>query len=107
MAIMFTEIELFSTYVNFNSSRSSFLAQAAYTVYIIHPWIVACVTRAALATFGANGTHFDGFPPVALECPWGTSIQWAAWAVSALVIQLIVWPLAFYVRKLPGLREIL
>ena len=90
-------------------------SQAAYGVYIIHAWVLCFVTWLAI---GAIERHTGGtiqFKPGAgrsASCIGGSGqpgehLIWIAFAVSALVTQLICWPLAYWLRKLPGLREIL
>ena len=57
---MFAAIELFSARCNLNNSMTSFFAQAAYAVYIIHPWVLA-FAMVAVANI-AGGSEFYGNP---------------------------------------------
>mmetsp|Transcript_23408 Transcript_23408/g.65807 ORF Transcript_23408/g.65807 Transcript_23408/m.65807 type:complete len:85 (+) Transcript_23408:1-255(+) len=82
---------------------------AAYTVYLIQAPVIAAVTWLWIFIL-RNGMGIDViFEP-------GTSIShtkltegqiWLGWFFICTLVQLIIWPLAFFIRLLPGLNRIL
>jgi len=122
MLLFYATLELFRTKMNFEGSKSAFFAGGAYTVYLIHPWVVVPLTFAYGKALGSAGMAV--FPPPSvdptseafahLQAFGFTSIAqvgdgwiWLGWCVVSILSNLILWPLAHGLRKLPGLRNIL
>merc|ERR1712224_245485 len=107
MSISMTVIELFSAYGNFNNKVSRFFAEAAYGVYILHPvvWPMISYTYVLMLRAGGVSMSFS----VATDGRVVSSDDIGTWRVvlgflyTFCISNLILWPLAFYLRKLPGL----
>jgi surface polysaccharide O-acyltransferase-like enzyme len=104
----------FQRHLNRRTSTSRFLADSAYTVYLIHPLVIASLTSGFIWVY--NGLYndsiaFDGSIPVSrshLEGPYDGSLHLAiGWVAVNIVCHAIVWPLAWGLRQIPGLRSIL
>ena len=68
----------FKRYFNGTNRFWKFGSSAAYTVYLIHPPFVACVTRSYYAIAGAVlNTYGDRFPRFQGSNPW--NIRRACW----------------------------
>lgn len=107
-------IEFFQTNLNFATPFSRFLSDAAYTVYIIHPIIVVLFTIAFIQTYQGLGYDHIAFEQNAiystqhLEGPGdGALALLLGWVSVQGLSQLVVWPLAWKLRQLPLLRDIL
>jgi glucan biosynthesis protein C len=107
-------LQLFQQRFNFQTSTSRFLADSAYTVYLIHPLVIAIVTSGFIWVYNNlyhDSITFAGLIPVSsshLEGPYDGSLHLAIGLVAVnLVCHAIVWPLAWGLRRLPGLRSIL
>merc|ERR1712039_196844 len=108
-AISFAEIALFQKYANHQSTISKFFSDAAYTVYLIHPWVVVPVVWSYILVleslfhvkveFQDKGSVSD--TPLGSDC-----LIWLGWIYVAVLSQLIVWPLAWAVRKFPLLNQV-
>jgi len=93
----------------------TFLTRAAYTVYVIHPLVVTAVTasfvRAYNAAYGEGTIQFEAGWTVSdseLRGPGHGSLHlFVGWLVVLVVSQLLVWPLAYSVRSLPGFNAVL
>jgi peptidoglycan/LPS O-acetylase OafA/YrhL len=107
-------LQFFQHYFDFRTPTSRFLADSAYTVYLIHPIVIACVTSGFIWVY--NSLYPDAitftWPATAssshLEGPYDGSLHLAiGYVVVNLVSHAIVWPLAGRLRQLPGFRSIL
>merc|ERR1711977_289144 len=119
VAMTLAEMQLFHQYFN-SSPQSKFMKSAglaAYTVYVIHPWVLSLfqliyieILKAAnvpiafselrveiiiYLTVGANGE------PALLP----NGYIWGGWVFVFVLTQLVVWPLAHYFRKLPVMNK--
>jgi glucan biosynthesis protein C len=112
-------LQFFQQYANFTTRFTRFLSDAAYTVYLIHPLVVTAATACFIQVYNhlydnvivfGNGER-DRFMPVStskLEGPGdGTLHLFFGWLGVLVVSQLIVWPLAWYLRRLPYLNQVL
>ena len=91
-----------------------FLSQAAYTVYLLHPLVYTAVLSAFVIAYNAiygdviqfdNGTTASSSP---LLGPANGSIALlAGWLTVNFVTHLLVWPLSYWIQKLPVLNQIL
>ena len=115
-------MQLFHQY--FNSSPQSLLMRnaglAAYTVYIIHLWVMnVCVVifieilKAAdvAIIWNTMSKHFIPYSTVVGEPPvpalLSDGVLWGGFVFLTVSTNLLVWPLAHYFRKLPVLNQIL
>ena len=103
-------LDLFRLHFDFSTPWSQFFARTSYTVYIIHPFVVVPVTMSATAALNA---WFD--QDITFADEWDGSVTRlsspyllvAGLAYTLVVSQLIVWPLAGWVRGLPGMGKVL
>jgi glucan biosynthesis protein C len=107
-------LQFFQRYLNFRTPTSRFLADSAYTVYLIHPLVIASVTSGFIWVYNSlyhDSITFGGSMPVSkshLEGPYDGSLHLAiGWVVVNLVSHAIVWPLAWRLRQLPGFKSVL
>jgi hypothetical protein len=103
---------------NYTTPRLTTMANAAYTVYLIHPWVIVPLTG-VYATYlhdvggvdfvFANGSavSFEASGPPGMDTQQWEEYVWGGWMFVALGSQLLVWPLAHFFRKLPLVRQVL
>lgn len=103
-------IDLFQTFLDFQTTLSQGLAEAAYTVYLIHPVAVVGFTSLWVYCYESMGygeIDFEGNlysrTPVAGD-GWMLAVSWF---LVNLACHCLLWPLAWGIRRLPVLREIL
>lgn len=100
----------FAVNANASSAATVFFSEAAYGVYIMHPlvWPVVSWTYVKiLRTMGYTLSFAlcDGL--VTSSDDIGVGAVACGWLYTLTLSNFILWPLAFYVRKLPGLRNVL
>ena len=104
-------VDIFSTHFNTSTPRSRFFADAAYCVYIIHPWVVTPLLWTWTQILPAAGGPAIVFPSngsMTSSTNFGDDgLVVVGWLYACVVGQVIVWPLAWYVRKLPLLNRVL
>uniref|UniRef100_A0A7S2NLP5 Acyltransferase 3 domain-containing protein n=1 Tax=Zooxanthella nutricula TaxID=1333877 RepID=A0A7S2NLP5_9DINO len=123
VAISLTFLDLFRRVFTSASKILRFMSDASYAVYLIHPWVIT------LAVWGyAHALHACGVN-IGRTCAYihpgmkeagqdkvggaylveadGEGLLWLGWAFVWSVSMLVVWPLAYGIAKLPGLRQIL
>jgi glucan biosynthesis protein C len=107
-------LQLFQRHLNLQTNISRCLAESAYTVYLIHPLVIASVTSGFIWVYNSlyhDSITFEGSMPVSkshLEGPYDGSLHLAiGWVVVNLVSHAIVWPLAWGLRQLPGFKSVL
>jgi glucan biosynthesis protein C len=92
------------------------LAEAAYTVYIIHALVITSLTAAFVAVYNKlydeNPIEFEDDDSETSETklggPGDGSLHlFVGWIVVFVVTQLVVWPLSWWLRRLPGFKEVL
>ena len=101
-------LEAFQTYLDVQTRFSKGLAEAAYTVYLIHPVAVAAFTSLWIylyETLGYGDVDFAG--NLYSSTPIGGWTLALGWFLVNLACHAVVWPLAWWIRRLPLLREIL
>ena len=79
----------FQRWANVETSLTRFLARGAFGVYLLHPLVVTGATRVYLLFAGKDVNYPVGF------------------GFTAVVSLLVVWPLAYSLAQLPGLRAVL
>jgi len=111
MTISMNLIQLFSVYGNFSNKISQFFSEAAYGVYILHAAVWPVVSYTYVLLLRASGVPVS-FSPVT-DGQFVSSDDIGTWRVvlgflyTFFLSSLILWPLAFFLRKLPGLRNVL
>ena len=80
---------VFQRWGNVETRATRFLARGAFGVYLLHPLVVTAATRVYLQLAGDGVNYPVGF------------------AIVAVVSLLVVWPLAYSLAQLPGLRAVL
>jgi hypothetical protein len=124
----FVVLELSSKFLNRDlGPLMHALSTAAYPVYIIHPLVVNMVTwswglimqatvEKAELTGGMKDAdqsypafHRAGFQAVALviQTAHFNELMFLGWAYVAVVSNLIVWPLAYCIKKIPKFDQVL
>jgi len=103
--------QLFAVYGNFTSKTSQFFSEAAFGVYIIHPlvWPVVSYTYVMLLRAMDVQLSFSYTTDMQLVSSddVGTLRLVLGFFYTLSISNLILWPTAFYLRKLPGLRHVL
>ena len=79
----------FQRWANVETRATRFLARGAFGVYLLHPLVVTAATRVYLKLAGDGVNYPLGF------------------GFTAVVSLLVVWPLAYSLAQLPGLRAVL
>mmetsp|Transcript_13123 Transcript_13123/g.34835 ORF Transcript_13123/g.34835 Transcript_13123/m.34835 type:complete len:478 (-) Transcript_13123:35-1468(-) len=80
---------VFQRWANVETRATRFLARGAFGVYLLHPLVVTAATRVYLQLAGDGVNYPVGF------------------GLVAVVSLLVVWPLAYSLAQLPGLRAVL
>jgi len=103
--------QLFSAYGNFTSKTSQFFSEAAFGLYIIHPlvWPVVSYTYVMLLRAADVQLSFSYATDIQLVSSddIGALRLMLGFFYTLSISNLILWPTAFYLRKLPGLRHVL
>ena len=79
----------FQRWANVETRATRFLARGAFGVYLLHPLVVTVATRVYLKLAGDGVNYPVGF------------------GIVAVVSLAVVWPLAYSLAQLPGLRAVL
>ena len=88
------------------------MANAAYAVYILHFVLLAPCVYAYLAILRASGTSVNITYCFARDAFYSTTPlkRWqlsTGFLFTTLLINLPLWPTAYYLRKLPGFSRVL
>ena len=84
------------------------MMQGAYTVYLIQAPVIASITWLwiyILQIMNIDIVFEEGTSTS--STPMNEGVIWLSWFFICFVVQIIIWPLAFFIRKLPGLNQIL
>ena len=109
------EMQLFHQYFNtyFNQQWLVRAGAAAYTVYVLHPWILNIFMVTYLEILKASGTTIVFVQKYSLVffaqdyAMLSNSAIWGGFFFVFVLTQVFVWPLAHYFRKLPVLNQML
>lgn len=123
VVVSLTLVDTFRRYFTGGCSVLRFMSQASYTVYLIHFWFVtlalwsyALILRACgVATSEVVSAEHAGMaeagqtqaPLAFLVESEGEGLLWLGWLYVWTTTMLVVWPVAYGIAKLPGLRQIL
>lgn len=110
-------LELFQSYADFSTPITRLFSDAAYTVYLIHPIVVTGLTTIFVAiyragNFGSEIEFDDGFFYTASSTRLvgpdnGGGTLLLGWVTVNILSHLLVWPLAWQLKQLPGFCQIL
>jgi len=115
----FVMMDFFRRHLNFQGRTQKFFSDAAYTVYIIHPFVVTLIVWSYVVIVDACGANAmrdmgstDGLGvdvPVwfVIESDAGEGLLWLGWFYTWVMSNLIVWPLSYGLKQLPVLRDVL
>lgn len=123
MVYSYVILELFSTFMNRElGPLMKRLSEAAYTVYIIHPLVVNAVLWSWTYIMRNCVKHTEmvlNYPPYPAfqTSGWGVEfvivsphyqeLLWLGWLYTWALSTLIVWPLAYALRRLPYFDQVL
>lgn len=103
-------LDVFARFLATESAVMRWLGRAAYTTYIIHPCVLVPLTYVWTLTLHTVWGVELSFPESSRFSPTpmpSEGIHWLGWAVVSAFTQIIVWPLAALLCRLPLLRNIL
>merc|ERR1712146_638639 len=89
------------------------MMQAAYAVYIIHPIVLSAVMGVWIYIlrhgFGIDVQFEEGTIPESFvsETPLSGGLIFLGWVFIVILTEAIVWPLSFFIRKLPVLNQMI
>lgn len=102
-------IEIFQSYADFSIRITRLFLEKSYTVYIIHPVVVIGLTAAYIAIYRSvhfgNGIEYNDFTASStiLAGPeYGGSTLALGWITVNILSQMLLWPLAWLLKQLPG-----
>eukprot|EP00505_MAST-04D_sp_SCG-Rhode-Island_P001570 Stramenopile-MAST_4_protein_1570 len=109
VCVSLLEIDWFQRHFDYQTPRTAWLAQSAYMVYLFHPWVLVVFTYVYVyilqAGFGID-LPFDMPYGLASVTVIDNGLLWAGFISVGVVTQLVVWPLSWLLRKLPGIRNV-
>jgi len=103
-------MQIAEKYWNYRTERSHFFSIHAYTVYLIHPWVIVPVAWTWTFILKAiNGVEleFCKDSTMSLTHFGGNYLVYIGWFYTVILSLLIVWPLAWSIRKIPGMNKII
>mmetsp|Transcript_61675 Transcript_61675/g.169625 ORF Transcript_61675/g.169625 Transcript_61675/m.169625 type:complete len:252 (-) Transcript_61675:92-847(-) len=104
-----TLMQGFYEYMNTTGPWCKFMAEASYTVYIIHPWVITPVSYAWVRIMALEGQ--DMWWPAGATYSGTTflnsNVIILGWLFCVVISVPLVYFLAHYLRQLPHLRTIL
>jgi len=106
----FVLLEVFQLYMNRSLGRlAEWCSQAAYTVYIIHPWVVILVQLSWLSILRALDVNVTVWSPgeFFIESSRYQALTWLGFVYTSVVTTVIIWPLSYGLSKLPGFNQVL
>ena len=120
VGITLMQMQLFHEILNINTKFLGAVGMAAYTVYIIHPWVITIfmlvfveILKAAhvpivfaQSILGAI-ISFQTTDAAGKPASLGEGTLLGGMAMVLVLTQLTVWPAAYYLRKLPVLNKML
>lgn len=102
-------LAVFRRHFNITSPRWTFFSNAAYAVYLLHPFIVVPLTMLWVNILRACGIEvlFEHGSTASSSNLGSDGWVWAGYVFIAVTSQLVVWPLAHFFRQLPFICEVL
>ena len=109
VSISLLEIDWSQRHFNYQTPRTAWLAQSAYMVYLFHPWVLIVCTYVYVyilkAGFGVD-LKFDMPYGLASVTAIDNALLWGGLFGVGIITQVVVWPLSWLLRKLPGIRSV-
>ena len=102
-------IDLFQQNFNYKTERTAFFSKSAYIVYLFHPWVLVTFTfvyNYILKHVCNIIVEFENHS-FASTTPIPSEYIWIGFFSVGIITQIVVWPLSFYLRQLPGLRSVM
>merc|ERR1712070_1180921 len=109
MLFSLSAVALFTNHFNYSTPTTKWFAKSAYTVYLIHGWVLTVVTFLHVQVLKACREQIS-FPDDATYSKSHLSSEgwlFLSFFSTTLLTLGICWPLASAIRQLPGLRDIL
>jgi len=106
----FVLLEVFQLYMNRSLGRlAEWCSQAAYTVFIIHPWVVILVQLSWVSILRALDVSVTVWSPgrFFIESSRYQALTWLGFVYISSVTTVIIWPLSYGISKLPGFNQVL
>ena len=104
-------LDFFQQNLDFQVGPLRFLSQAAYGVYVFHPFFVIMLTSLFVHVYEKSQDEELVFYEVDGDMVSWTPIdtKWlgVGWMLVLVACHLMVWPFAWTIRRLPGLRRVL
>ena len=110
VVISLTILQFGYQYLNFSNKYTKFHASHAYTVYIIHPLIVTPIGWSylkILPIIGGNEPYFCSYSINSKSNIGGDIYLWVGFIYTSILAMIVLYPIAWIIKKLPGLRHIL
>jgi glucan biosynthesis protein C len=107
-------LEFFQAHAAGQTKMSRYLAEAAYTVYLIHPLVVVAATSAFVVVYNIlydDAIKFEKDSILSeseLGGPGDGSLHlFVGWVIVFVISHSITWPLSWWIRRLPGFKQVL
>ena len=104
-----TLMQGFYEYMNATGPWCKFMAEASYTVYIIHPWVITPVSYAWVRIMALEGQDlwWPADATYSNTAFLNNNVVLLGWFFTVAISVPLVYFLAHYLRQLPHLRTIL
>jgi peptidoglycan/LPS O-acetylase OafA/YrhL len=107
-------LQFFQAYAAGQTKMSRYLTEAAYTVYLIHPLVVVAATSAFVVVYNIlydDAIKFKEDSTLSeseLGGPGDGSLHlFVGWIIVFVISHGITWPLSWWIRRLPGFKQVL
>eukprot|EP01084_Bolivina_argentea_P090792 163524_1 len=104
-------LQFSAIYLNFSNRFTKFLSECAYCVYLIHPWIICPVlwtwVQLVEILFDGRKIIFCHNSTVSKTHFGNNYLLWIGYIYCVIVSFIIVWPIAWCIRQIPGLNKII
>ena len=103
-------IQFAAAFCNFRNGLTRFLSVNAYAVYLFHPWIICPVAYSwsvLLHALGGPELVFCDGDNVSKTHFGHDYLVWIGWVYTTVVSLVIVWPIAWCIRRIPGMDKIM
>lgn len=111
VSVCFVLLETFGRYLKDGVRHLKLFSDAAYTVYILHGWVVVLITWTYVSILHHNGVKVDfNVKPYNVNSPTrlpSDAFLWLGFTVTSILSTAIVWPLCVHISRLPGVSSFL
>merc|ERR1712048_63182 len=110
VALSVSILHFFAVHLNSQGKVGKILSAGHYAVYVFQNALILLVMWSYVLILRANGYEIDfsycqGMPMSSSFI--SQSLLLAGWLYTILLVNLISWPLAYFIRKLPAIKEVL